>query len=372
MRLGFSAAEEAFRHEVRAFFRDEYPASVIDKVRRGEMITRDDHVLAQRALHARGWLAATWPAEHGGPGWTAAQRHIFAEEGEMAGMADLSPMGLLYIGPIICAFGTPEQQRRWLPDILESRSFWAQGYSEPEAGSDLASLRMTATRDGDHYILDGTKIWTSYAQYADWIFCLVRTSAAARKQDGLSLICADMRTPGITVHPIISIDGEHHLNRVSFDQVRVPADGLIGEEGKGWHYATVLLQNERLSYAHIGRKKADLAILRSICQENACEDAAFMARLARAEIDLQILEVSVLRALGGELSPAGVSALKIGCTEAAQNITELQRLYAASRGTRRGGIAGKPANAYLFERASTIYGGSTEIQKTIIWRNLGR
>lgn len=375
MNLEFDQPDEAFRSRAREFFRTEYPRSVIEKVRRGEYITRTDQELAQRALNACGWLAWTWPAEHGGTGWTHAQRYIFEEEGELAGMAPLSPTGLYYIGPIICMFGTPEQQRKWLPDILNSRTFWAQGYSEPAAGSDLASVAMTAVRDGDHYILDGTKIWTSYAHYADWIFCLVRTSKTTRKQDGLSLICADLRTPGIEIHPIISMDGAHHLNRVTFDGVRVPADGLIGQEGNGWHYATVLLQNERLSYAHMGRKKADLAALRTAAvNSGAADDLAFMRRLARAEIGLLMLENSVLRVLHGDITVQAVSALKIGLTETAQTITELERLHAAAYYPDGGlnGVSGKAATQYLAERAGTIYGGATEIQKTIIWRQLDR
>ena len=370
MNLVFSAEEEAFRQEVRAFFRTDYPASVVEKVRRGDYITRADQELAQRALNGRGWLGYAWPAPHG-PGWTATQRYIFEEEGEMAGMAPLSPTSLFYIGPILCAFGTAQQQSEWLPDILESRTFWAQGYSEPEAGSDLASLRMTAVRDGDHYVLDGTKIWTSYAHYADWIFCLVRTSKEPRKQDGMSLICADLRTPGITVHPIETMEGEVHLNRVTFDGARVPASGLIGEEGKGWFYANALLQNERLSYAHIGRKKADLGELRAAALQGvAGRDTGFMGRLAAAEIDLAMLELSVLRALAGDMTPQAVSILKIRFTEAAQAITELQRLFAAAFDPAATGISGKAAHHYLFERAGTIYGGTSEIQKTIIWRAL--
>ena len=360
MNLSFSPQEEAFRKEVRAFFRIDYPASVVKKVRRGDYIDRADQRLAQQALHARGWLSYAWPVPFG-PGWTPIQRYIFEEEGELAGMAPLSPTSLFYIGPIICAFGTTQQQREWLPAILESRHFWAQGYSEPGAGSDLASLSMTAVRDGDQYVLNGTKTWASYADYADWIFCLVRTSKEARKQDGLSLICADLRTPGISVHPIPAMGAHHRLNSVNFAQARVPATGLIGEEGRGWFYANALLQNERLSYAHIGRKKADLAELRMAADK---ADDGFRRRLSAAEIDLAMLEMSVLRTLAGEMTPQAVSALKVRFTETAQVITELRRLSADNQ------VAGDAARAYLYERASTIYGGTSEIQKTIIWRHL--
>ena len=199
MDLALTPAEQAFRHQVRDFFANDYPQHILAKTHAGQKLTRDDHIASQRALNARGWFGVSWPKEFGGPGWTPTERYIFDEELETIGAPGIIPMAVIYIGPIICAFGTPEQQAHWLPDILESRAMWAQGYSEPESGSDLASLRMTAVRDGDDYILDGTKIWTSSAHWADWIFCLVRTSQESRKQDGISLICADMRTPGITV-----------------------------------------------------------------------------------------------------------------------------------------------------------------------------
>lgn len=386
MDLSFSTADRAFAAEVRRFFANEYPRDILAAMREGRKLTRADHVRSQQALNAKGWLGMGWPAEHGGTGWTPVQRYLFEQELELAGAPSIIAMAVIYIGPIICAFGTPEQQARWLPDILESRAMWAQGYSEPESGSDLASLRMSAVRDGDDYILDGTKIWTSGAHWADWIFCLVRTEKAPRKQDGISMVCADMRTPGITVHPIVSIDGSHELNRVEFDTVRVPAKNLIGEEGKGWHYANVLLAAERVSYAHIGRKKADLAALRRAAAEGD-PGPMFARRLALAEMRLAATEVSVLRVLTGDAAPARVSSLKIACTELAQEITELwvelagrDRAVLLDR-SRSGWQAAAPAAiafavprtaSYLFERAQTIYGGATEIQKTIVWRALER
>ncbi|OWK33180.1 acyl-CoA dehydrogenase family protein [Sphingomonas dokdonensis] len=394
MDLALSPAEQAFAADIRRFFSQEYPQDVLALVRDGRKLTRDDHVRSQQALNAKGWLGVGWPAEHGGPGWTPVERYLFEQELELAGAPSIIPMAVIYIGPIICAFGTPEQQGRWLPDILESRAMWAQGYSEPESGSDLASLRMSAVRDGDDYVLNGTKIWTSGAHWADWIFCLVRTEKCERKQDGISMICADMRTPGITVHPIISIDGAHELNRVEFDNVRVPAANMIGEPGKGWHYANVLLAAERVSYAHIGRKRADLAELRRVAATMPGSVAATMAdeplfarRVALAEIRLNAVEMSVLRVLCGDAAPAAVSALKIACTELAQEITELwvelagrDRAIVADR-TRADWRDAAPEAApfavprtasYLFERAQTIYGGATEIQKTIVWRALDR
>lgn len=394
MDLSLSPAEQAFAADVRRFFAEDYPKEILQLLRDGRKLTRDDQVRAQQALNAKGWLGVGWPAEHGGTGWSPVERYLFEQELELAGAPSIIPMAVIYIGPIICAFGTPEQRARWLPDILESRAMWAQGYSEPESGSDLASLRMSAVRDGDDYILDGTKIWTSGAHWADWIFCLVRTEKCPRKQDGISMICADMRSPGITVHPIISIDGAHELNRVEFDNVRVPAANIIGEPGKGWHYANVLLAAERVSYAHIGRKRADLAELRRVAATlpgvfagTMMEEPLFARRVALAEMRLAAVEVSVLRVLCGEAAPAAVSALKIACTELAQEITELwvelaaQDRAALADRTQADWQASVPAVApfavprtasYLFERAQTIYGGATEIQKTIVWRALER
>lgn len=394
MNLSFDPADLAFRDEVRRYFADAYPADLLAKVRNGERLDRADHVRSQQALNARGWFGVGWPVEHGGPDWTPIQRYIFESELERAGAPGLIPMAVIYIGPIICTFGTDRQKRDWLPAILESRALWAQGYSEPEAGSDLAALSMRAERDGDDYVLDGEKIWTSSAHWADWIFCLARTSVELRRQDGLSMICVDMGSPGVQVHPIVGIDGSHELNRVSFDRVRVPTANRIGEEGKAWTYANVLLKAERLSYAHVGRKKADLARIRALAGETAWiggrrrnEDPLFMARLARLEIEAEVLEVSVLRALSGEADPVVVSAVKISATELAQKITALEILLAGRdqiafparegadwRGAAPGvlGFAPPASAAYLFERAQTIYGGATEVQKTIIWRALSK
>ncbi len=394
MDLTLSPAEQAFAAGIRRFFAEDYPKDILQQLSDGRKLTRDDQVRAQQALNEKGWLGVGWPTEHGGTGWSPVERYLFEQELELAGAPSIIPMAVIYIGPIICAFGTPEQQERWLPDILESRAMWAQGYSEPESGSDLASLRMNAVRDGEDYILNGTKIWTSGAHWADWIFCLVRTEKCERKQDGISMICADMRMPGITVHPIISIDGSHELNRVEFDNVRVPAANMIGEAGKGWHYANVLLAAERVSYAHIGRKRADLAELRRVAATmpgsfapTMMAEPLFARRVALAEMRLAATEVSVLRVLCGESAPAAVSALKIECTELAQEITELwvelagrDRAAMVDR-TRADWHAAVPETAsfavprtasYLFERAQTIYGGATEIQKTIVWRALER
>ena len=390
MNIGLTDEEARFVGEVRHFFEQEYPQDIREKIASGMLIGREDHVRSQAALNARGWLGVGWPPDCGGPDWTPLQRYLFEYELEQAGALSIIPMAVIYIGPVICAFGSREQRETWLPDILESRSLWAQGYSEPESGSDLASLRMTAIREGDDYVLNGTKVWTSSAHWADWIFCLCRTSQAARKQDGLSMICAPMDSAGIRVEPIITIDGSHELNRVIFDNVRVPAGNLIGEEGKAWHYANVLLDAERLSYAHIGRKKKALADLRRMAfgligRGELAEGSGLLPRLAACEAGVSALEAMLLKCLTGRAGRAEISALKIGCTEAAQQITafwlELGGQYALPflDRTSRNWAEPLPADAhfapaataaYFFERAQTIYGGSTEIQKTIAWREI--
>lgn len=383
----------AFRDEVRSFFAHEYPREVLEKLRAGQRLEKADQIASQQALNARGWLGVSWPSEHGGTGWTPRQRYIFDCELDLAGAATIIPMGVIYIGPILCAFGSPEQQRQWLPAILESRAFWAQGYSEPGAGSDLASLGLRAERDGDHYVLNGTKIWTSGAHWADWIFCLARTSKEARKQDGISMICADLRAPGVTVYPIPLIDGSAELNRVEFIDVRVPVKNRIGDEGRGWHYANVLLKNERLSYAHIGAKRRDIAAIRGQALltpwragHTMADEPAFQHRLSACEIRLDMIEQTILSWLDQDIPMATAAMLKIACTECAQEITELaielagpQRAAMLDR-TVAGWHAAAPhiapaalvaVQSYFFERAQTIYGGSTEIQKNIVWRSLG-
>jgi len=394
--LNCTPAEEAFRRQVRDFFENEYPRDLLDKVRNGDILGRADHIRSQRALQSRGWLAIGWPQEHGGPGWDATRRYVFEEEMDRAGVPHLLPMAILYVAPVIYTFGSTDQRRRWLPDILESRSLWAQGYSEPEAGSDLASLRFRAERDGDHYVLNGTKIWTSYAQWADWIFCLARTSKEPRKQQGISFICVEMSSPGITLHPIISIDGLHHLNRIEFKDVRVPVTNRIGEEGRGWDYALFLLQAERLSYAHVARKKQDLKQLQRLAAKlpsdhdgSMLDDASFARKIAACEVQVDVLEISVLRVLTASttVSAAEVSGLKIFATETAQRITELyvelagrsvapwpDRHLVGWRDLAPGvpDFAAPWTASYLFERAQSIYGGATEVQKNIIWKAIGR
>ena len=375
----------AFRAEIALFFARDYPQDLLARLRADETLGRADHLRSQAALAARGWGAPHWPAEHGGPGWTIAQRRVFEEEYVRAGAPTVVPMGLIYVAPIIIAFGTPEQQRRWLPDILAGRSFWAQGYSEPGAGSDLAALSTRARRDGDDYVVTGRKTWTSMGFFADWIFCLVRTGEAARGGAGISFLCIEISSPGVTVRPITALDGRHHLAEVTFDAVRVPAGNMIGAEGEGWRYSKQLLANERIWYAHVAEKRAALARVRALAATLPDADTPdFRRRVAEAEIAVDCLDGFVERALlddGGDVA----SLIKILATETAQAITELQLdlaggLAAPSLPERgRGWAAARPdlppfivpaVEDYLMTRAQSIYGGTNEIQRTIIARSV--
>ncbi|MGB2573685.1 MAG: acyl-CoA dehydrogenase family protein, partial [Henriciella sp.] len=260
-----------FREEVRHFFETDYPQDLREKTQRGESLSTEDVRRSEMALGARNWLATAWPTEHGGPGWDLQQQYVFDEELERAGVPTVTPMGVIYVGPIIYTFADAAQKERWLTPTRLGEIGWAQGYSEPESGSDLASLQFSAKRDGDNYILNGTKIWTSAAQHADWIFLLARTSQEDRKQAGISFICCEMDRPGVTLHPIITIDGKHALNSVTFENVVVPAAYLIGEEGKGWSYSQYLLGFERTSYARIGGKRKQLRHIRQIAQAEGAD-----------------------------------------------------------------------------------------------------
>jgi alkylation response protein AidB-like acyl-CoA dehydrogenase len=268
MNLDFSEEDLAFREEVRTFLRERYPADIREKMDRGVRLGREDFMRWQQTLHARGWAAPNWPVEHGGTGWSATQKYIFTTELALANTPVIMPFGLSMVGPVIYTYGSDAQKQRFLPDILASRVWWCQGYSEPGAGSDLAGLKTRAERDGDHYVINGTKTWTTLGQHADWIFLLARTSTdVARKQEGISFILADMKTPGISVRPIITIDGEHEVNEVHFENVRVPVDNLVGEEGRGWTYGKVLLQHERAGIAAVARSKYRLETLKGLAAQ---------------------------------------------------------------------------------------------------------
>lgn len=395
MDFSFTQADEEFRMNVRHFFETEYPRDIIDKIAKGASPSKEDYQRSERALDARGWVAVNWPKEAGGTGWTSNQKYIFDEELERAGALNVVPMGLLYVGPVIYTFGTDEQKAQWLPGILKSTTFWAQGYSEPGSGSDLASLQASAVPDGDDYIVDGTKIWTSLAQHADWIFCLLRTDNSGKKQEGITFLCIDMKTPGITVKPIITIDGKHSLNQVEFVDVRVPQKNRIGEEGKGWTYANYLLGHERTSYAHVAGKRKQLQNIGATAQKTSVDGKPLLAqpgfaqKLAELEARLDALELTVLRTLAsvadGGAPGEESSILKVIATELAQDITELgvetfgpyaQPAFPDSVAPEGSDNFAIPANAapsvasYLGTRAQSIYGGSNEIQKNIIAKRI--
>ncbi len=395
MDFSFTQADEEFRMNVRHFFETEYPRDIIDKIAKGASPTKEDYQRSERALDARGWVAVNWPKEAGGTGWTSNQKYIFDEELERVGALNVVPMGLLYVGPVIYTFGTDEQKAQWLPGILKSTTFWAQGYSEPGSGSDLASLQASAVPDGDDYIVDGTKIWTSLAQHADWIFCLLRTDNSGKKQEGITFLCIDMKTPGITVKPIITIDGKHSLNQVEFVDVRVPQKNRIGEEGKGWTYANYLLGHERTSYAHVAGKRKQLQNIGATAQKTSVDGKPLLAqpgfaqKLAELEARLDALELTVLRTLAsvadGGAPGEESSILKVIATELAQDITELgvetfgpyaQPAFPDSVAPEGSDNFAIPANAapsvasYLGTRAQSIYGGSNEIQKNIIAKRI--
>lgn len=395
MELKFDENELSFRKEVLSFLDKRLPAEIRDKVLSGRNLDREDMVRWQKILHEKGWIAPTWPKEYGGCDWTPSQQYIFGLECGLAGAPRPVPFGLNMVGPVIYTFGSDEQKQRHLPPILSSDVWWCQGYSEPEAGSDLASLKTSAVRDGDDYIINGTKIWTTLAQWADWMFCLVRTSKEERRQDGISFILMDMKAPGITVDPIITIDGGHHVNQVFLEDVRVPAENLVGEEGKGWTYAKFLLANERQVIADIGQKKRMVSKLKALARRedsfgsSLADDPDFSRRLAELEIEVMALEYTELRYL--DIQSAGrekgyePSILKVRGTELQQALSELmieamgifalpyapELLKAGQNEPAIGPEEAAPAvQNYLYGRAATIYGGSNEIQRNILAKML--
>ena len=395
MELDFTPEQQAFRAEVRAFVRDHLPAQVRHKVLNGLHLDKNDHQSWQRTLHARGWGGPSWPREFGGTGWDPVQQYIFEEECAAAGAPRLIPFGLKMVAPVIMAFGNAAQQQRYLPKILSADEWWCQGYSEPGAGSDLASLRTRAERIGDRYIVNGQKTWNTLGQHADWIFCLVRTDLDVKPQRGISFLLVDMKTPGITVRPIITMDGAHEVNEVWFENVEVPAANLVGEENKGWTYAKFLLGHERTNIAGIGIAKRELARLRRIAAQELhrgrplIEDPLFAAKVADVEIELMALELTNLRVLSAEAEQRApgpeASILKIKGTEIQQAITELlvQAVGPYALPYRREAMAAGwqgdevgPAHArglaahYLNMRKLSIFGGSNEIQKNIISQQL--
>ena len=387
MDLSFTPEEHAFRAEVRAFLRDNLPDDLRQKMLERRHLGKDDIVRWQRILNARGWATPAWPVEYGGQAWTPAQRYIFQEEMAIGRAPEPSPFNVNMIGPVICKFGTEAQKKRFLRRIANIDDWWCQGFSEPGAGSDLASLKTRAVRDGDHYVVTGQKIWTTQAQHADWIFCLVRTDSAVKPQRGISFLLIDMKSPGITVRPIETIDGEHDANEVFFDDVRVPIENLIGEENKGWDYAKALLGHERSGIARVGLSKERVLRVKeieSLLAQSGVHDAVEQARIRRRrtelEVELKALEITQLRVVAADSKGAGensaASILKIKGTELQQALTEFivelagpEGLAMQEHGANAEGSDGwiEAAAPYYFNmRKVSIFGGSNEIQRNII------
>lgn len=369
MDLAFTPAERAFRNEVRSFIAERLPEDIREKVRAGASLEKDDYVRWQRILYERGWNGSRWPREYGGPGWSPVQQHIFEEELAYGWTPRTITFGLNMLAPILMQFGNDAQRERFLPRILRSEDWWCQGYSEPGSGSDLASLQTRAERRGDGYVVNGTKTWITFAQYADWIFALVRTDPNAKKHAGISFLLIDMRSPGVSVRPIVTLDGGSEINEVHFENVEVPLENLVGEENKGWTYAVFLLEHERTGTAGIARCRLQLASLREVIARERLQSRRLMERIASVEIELDALAFTELRTLAAE--SAGVrpgpesSILKIKGTEIQQALTELALdavgPYASSR---------TYAAAYFNYRKTSIYAGSNEIQKNIIAKRI--
>jgi alkylation response protein AidB-like acyl-CoA dehydrogenase len=390
VQLEFSPEEIAFQTEVRTFIAENYPDNLRAVQDEGHDLTKEDFLSWHRILAKKGWIAPAWPVEYGGPGWTPTQRFIWSEELAAADCIGTMPFGLSMVGPVIYTFGTPEQKARFLPGILSGDDWWCQGYSEPGAGSDLASLRTKAVRDGDHYIVNGQKTWTTMAQHADWGFFLVRTDNDAKAQEGISFLLIDMKSPGVTVRPIITLGGEHEVNEVWLEDVRVPVDQRVYEENKGWTCAKFLLAHERTGIAAVARSKRGVEKIKEIARTEMDGDkpllanAFFKRKVSELEIDLTALEFTELRSLAGVAAGKGPgpesSLLKIKGSEIQQRITELALEavghYGAPyfRGFGEGDnehpigsdYAHRAAPTYFNARKTTIYGGSNEIQRNII------
>lgn len=379
MRLALTAQEAAFRDEMRTFFTTEIPAEIRERSRQGHSIFPDDIVATQRILNANGLAVPNWPTEWGGKDWTLTQHQIWHDEMQLASVPDPLTFNAKMVGPVIAEFGSQEIKERFLPATANLDIWWCQGFSEPDAGSDLAGLRTTAVRDGDSYIVNGQKTWTTLGQYADWIFCLVRTDPQApKKQAGISFLLFEVSTPGVTMRPIKLIDGGYEVNEVFFSDVRVPADQLVGEENHGWTYAKFLLGNERTGIAGVTRTKVRLAELKRRANElGALDDPLFAARVAELENDLLALELTQMRvssdSADGKPNPAS-SVLKLRGSQLQQTATELfvelagpEALpFEAGDAIASPGWAQDAAPTYLNYRKTSIYGGSNEIQRTII------
>jgi alkylation response protein AidB-like acyl-CoA dehydrogenase len=379
MQLALTPDEAAFRDELRAFYTTEIPADIRERTRLGLPPSRDDIVTSHKTLNDHGLAVPNWPVEWGGKDWTPAQHQIWLDEMQLACVPEPLNFNTKMVGPVIAEFGSQETKQRFLPPTANLDIWWCQGFSEPEAGSDLASLRTTAVRDGDSYVVNGQKTWTTLGQYADWIFCLVRTNPdAPKKQAGISFLLIDLDTPGITMRPIKLIDGGHEVNEVFFEDVRVPADQLVGEENQGWTYAKFLLGNERTGIAGVGRTKVRLAEVKQRATETGLlDDPLFAARLAEAENEVLALELTQMRVAssssGGKPNPAS-SVLKLRGSQLQQTATELLVEVAgpdalpfdADGEITSPAWAQHSAPRYLNYRKTSIYGGSNEVQRTII------
>jgi pimeloyl-CoA dehydrogenase large subunit len=395
MDLRFTDEEVAFRDEVRTFFNENLPPAIREKLKEGRHTSKDELVEWTHILNKKGWAVSHWPKEYGGTGWTPVQQYIFLDELQQAPAPSPLPFGVSMVGPVIYTFGSEAQKKRFLPRIANLDDWWCQGFSEPGAGSDLASLKTTAKREGDHYVINGQKTWTTLAQYADWIFVLARTDmAAAKRQEGISFILVDMKTPGITVRPIVTIDGGAEVNEVFFDDVRVPIENRVGEENKGWDYAKFLLGNERVGIARVGVSKERLRRIRELASATTdhgrplIDLPRFREKLAAVEVELKALEMTQLRVVAAEAKRAkgkpdpASSILKIKGSEIQQATTELlmevvgpyalpyRQEHEEEEGWNEPPIgpdwASTIAPTYFNTRKVSIYGGSNEIQKNII------
>src|SRR4051794_7324219 len=387
MQLYLSAEDAAFREEMRTFFTTQVPQDIRDAVAARRELTKEQMVRSQQTLNAAGLAVPHWPAEWGGRGWSALRRHIWHEEMQRACVPPPLSFNTSMVGPVIATFGNQEQKERFLPATANLDIWWSQGFSEPDAGSDLASLRTTAVRDADQYIVNGQKTWTTLAQYGDWIFCLVRTDATVKKQLGISFLLIDMRSAGVTVRPIELIDGGHEVNEVWFEDVRVPTENLVGEENKGWDYAKFLLGNERVGVAPVGSTKRVLAQAKEWARASSYDGATLLddplvaARIAELENELLALELTALRVVAhsadGKPHPAS-SVLKLKGTELQQAVSELVVDLAgpASAASAAGDVSDLPwwarhsVPVYLNFRKASIYGGSNEVQRQIIARTI--
>ncbi|WP_343737123.1 acyl-CoA dehydrogenase family protein [Achromobacter sp.] len=391
MNLTWTPEERQFREAVRAFAAEKLPQDIRNKVLRHQRLERDDYVRWHNILADQGWGAPNWPVEHGGTGWNALQRLIFEVECFKAGAPRLLPFGLSMIGPVLMKYGSAEQKARLLPRMIRVEDWWCQGYSEPGSGSDLASLKTRAVRDGDDYVVNGQKTWTTLAQYADWMFCLVRTDPDARAQRGISMLLLDMRAPGVTVRPIRTLDGGHDVNEVWLEDVRVPAANLVGEENQGWTYAKYLLGHERTGIAGLGHCHRELGILKDIAGRAQLrgrpllQDSRMRDRISRIEVDIMALEMLLLRVAASNDGTPGpeASVLKIRGSEIQQDLAMLQMEVAGpdawpydpdwmqadadfhGPGPEMAAAAGA---GYADMRKTSIYGGTTEVQKGIIAR----